>query len=244
MLTAFMSNYASRGGLITYNAGSVQATGLSLTYTFTTNTIYEAIKAMLTLAPDGFYYYVDLATDILYFKQASTSADVLLTKDANISSLHVVATIENVKNNVYFSGGIPSGSTTNLYKSYQDSGSISLYGQKLDRRSDNRVTLSATADAIGTSAIAEEKDEQYQTVVKVLDLTMDISQLHVGQVVGFRNYGTFVDQLLEQIVRIDYTPEEATLTLGVLPRRLVPEFERVTRGLIAEQTIANPSVPS
>jgi hypothetical protein len=36
----------------------------------------------------------------------------------------------------------------------------------------------------------------------------------------------------------------ATLTLGILPKRIVPEFERITRGLIAEQTIQNPTAPS
>ena len=106
------------------------------------------------------------------------------------------------------------------------------------------MTVAATADAIGTSEVAELKDEQYQTVVKVLDNQMDISSLHVGQIVGFRGHGSFVDQLLEQIVRIDYTPDEATLTLGLLPKRTLPEFERITRGLIAQQTIANPTSPS
>jgi hypothetical protein len=240
-LKSIIDSYRSRGGLLNYKIGSVDLTALSLTYTFNTNTIYEGVKAMLSLAPNGFYFYADVATDILYFKRASVTPDIILTKDATMTSLVIKATIEQVKNSVSVSGGIPSGQTTNLYKVYADSSSIALYGQKLDRRTDNRVTVSATADAIGNSAIAQLKDEQYQTIVKVLDQQMDLSLLHVGQIVGFRGHGTFVDQLLEQIVRIDYTPEEATLTLGLLPKRLVPEFERITRGLIAQQTIANPA---
>ena len=242
ILKAFIDDYHSRGGQINYASGTLVATGLSLTYQFNTNTIYEGIQAMLSVSPAGFFYYVDVATDTLYFKKASTSADILLTKGVHINKLTMIATIENISNLVYFVGAETSG--VNLYKAYQNGPSIALYGQRLDRRSDNRVTSTATADAIGTSAIAEEKDEQYQTVVTVLDKTMDTSLIKPGMVVGFRGFGTFVDTVIAQIVRIDYTPEAVTLTLGLLPPRLGDDVESVTRGLIADQTINNPSAPS
>jgi hypothetical protein len=244
MLKSVMDNYGGQGGMVTYTAASIQATGLSLTYTFNTQTTYEGLKAALSLAPDGFYYTVDLGTNLLTFKQASTTADIIVVKGRHIETIDVVASIENTVNTVYFSGGIPSGQTTNLYKLYKDAGSIGYYGQRLARVSDNRVTLAPTADAIGQSKVAEGKDEQYQTVVTVLDSMMDITLLKPGMVVGFRGFGTFVDGMLSQIVRVQYTPHEAKLTLGILPRRLVPEFEKITRGLIAEQTIANPTSPA
>lgn len=240
MLPVFMNDYKARGGLISYV--TPPATGLSLTYQFNTNTIYEGIKAVQSMSPDGFYYYVDLGTDVLYVKQANTVADIVLTKGRHIDKLTITATIENTKNQVFFSGGQVSGA--NIYKYYQDAASVGLYGPKLDRRADNRVTVSATADAIGGSAVAEQKDENYQTSVTVLDLTMDITLLKPGLVIGFNGFGTFVDNMLTQIVRVDYKPHEATLTLGLLPKRLAPEFENVIRGLIAQQTILNPATPS
>lgn len=243
MLDQFMSDYNSRGGVVTHSTATVDATGLSLTYTLTTETIYGGVNRMLSLAPDGFYFYVGVDYPTLYFKQSNSVADITLTRGKEIEKLSIGASIEQVINSVYFSGGIPTGST-NLYKYYSDVTSIAQYGQKLSRISDNRVTLSTTADAIGNSKVAELKDEMYATSVTVIDKQMDTSTIRPGMIIGFAGFGSFVDSLLMQIVRVAYTPEETTLTLGVLPKRLHTELDQITRGLIAEQTLANPTTPS
>jgi hypothetical protein len=123
MLTSIMDDYAGQGGSISYTASTIQSTGLSLTYTFNTNTSYEGIKSVLTLAPSGFYYYVDLGSNLLYFKQSSSSADVIVVKGRNIESINLIASTENIVNTVYFSGGIPSGQVSNLYRVYKDTAS-------------------------------------------------------------------------------------------------------------------------
>lgn len=243
MLKNILDDYIARGGLIEYTTPSIEATGLSLTYQMNTNTTLEGVKAMKTLAPNGFYFYVDLGTDILYFKDSNTVADITFTKGKHLNSITVAATIEEVKNSVYFTGG-DTGGGSNLYTQYNDPSSLALYGTRLDRLSDNRVTVTATADAIGGSDLAAKKDEQFQTTVTILDKTMDITLLKPGLIVGFNGFGTFVDNILAQIVRIEYSPESVTLTLGVLPKRTMPEFDKVTRGLVAMQTILNPSAPS
>jgi hypothetical protein len=240
MLQDFLGDYNSRGGKIVLN--NYLNTSLALTYTFNTNTIYEGIQAVLRLTPDGYYYTVDLGTNQINFVQTSLTADITITKGRHIDQLVFIATIENVVNQVFFTGGPTSG--VNLYKSYANTGSVDLYGPKLKRLSDNRVTVAATADAIGQSAIIEGFDENYQTTVTILDTTMDITLLKPGLLIGFNGFGTFVDQILAQIVRVEYTPAEAKLTLGILPKRLHPEFEKITRGLIAQQTLANPTAPS
>jgi len=242
MLELMMDDYNSRGGVIGYDSTTIDATGLSLTYSLNTNTTLEGIRAMLTLAPDSFYYYVDPGTQQLHFKQASATPDIILTKGTHLSSIRFVASIEMVKNSVYFTGGATAG--VNLYKQYSDPTSLDLYGMRLDRLTDNRVTVAGTADAIGGSDLAEKKDEQYHTVITVLDKTMDITLLKPGMVVGLNGFGTFVDYITAQVVRVDYKPESATLTLGILPPRTSMEFDKITRGLVAMQTILNPTSPS
>jgi hypothetical protein len=242
MLESIIDAYRSQGGVISYNSSTIDPTGLSLSYTFNTAKTYDGLQKALELSPDGFYYYVDVGSNTLYFKNTSTTPDFTITKGKHISGLTVIATIENIKNALYFSGGLVSGA--NLFKTYQNADSISKYGQRLDLQSDNRVTIAGTADAIGTSFIAENQAEQYQTVVTILDRTMDITLFKPGKTIGFNGFGTFVDRLISQVVRVEYAPEFATLTLGILPPRLNPDFEKVKRGLIAEQTINNPATPS
>lgn len=243
MLTAIIDDYINRGGNITYDSGEIEATGLSLNMDFISNTIYEAIKKILDASPSGFYYAVDLGENKLRFKEANTTPDYLLVKGKHIEALDLDFSIENVVNDVLFSGG-DTGGGSNLFTQYVDNTSKALYGTRLDRKSDNRVTVQGTADAIGESKIAEYKDEQYYTTLSVLARTMDITLLKVGVTIGFRGYGNFIDNMILQITRVEYSADRVRLQVGTLPIRFNDSMEEVIRGLIAEQTVNNPSSPS
>lgn len=241
MFKSIMNNYGARGGAITYTDDSVDETGSVLSYIFNTALVSDSINTLLTLAPDGFYWYVDIGTNIIYFKQSSTTPDLWITKGKEINSLTLVATIENIKNVDYEIGGAVGGS--NLFSIYTDATSLSQFGRRLNIHTDNRVTVQSTQDAIGESYISENKSEQFQTSVTLLDGQIDITTLKPGQIVGFRGFGTFVDRLTLQIMRINYTPEQATLTLGALPPRVNITLAQITRNLLAQETINNPSAP-
>lgn len=242
MLIPFMDDYNARGGIIEYTDDSIDPTGLELTYQFKSNTIYEGIQAVLTMSPSGFYYYVDLGTNILNFKETSTEPDLVLIKGVHINSLELIFSIENVVNQEYVTGG-DIGGGVNLYKLYSDPDSILAYRHRLARHNDNKLVNDTTADAVGNSAIAALKDEQNQTTVAVLDRTMDITLLKPGLVVGFAGFGTFADNVTAQIVRVEYSPGRAVLTLGIMPQRLLPAVDQLLRGLTASQTLDNPSSP-
>lgn len=240
MLVPIMDDYNQQGGRIT--ATDVDATGLSLSYTFNSQSILEAIKAIRDMSPEDYYWRIDLGTDELSFKEIATTPDFTLVKNIHISELELTLSIENVKNKIPFSGGETAG--VNLYQLYTDTDSINRYGPRLLRKSDNRVTNSTTADAIGNSSLAELSGEQQSTPVTIPASVMDISLLTPGKVVGFANFGNFIDSIQLLIVRRDYTPGAVTLTLGMLPLNLPTAIEQLQRGLIAEQTVANPSSPS
>lgn len=241
-LQPIIDDYVLRGGRIDYNSGSIDATGVTVTYSINTQTVYEIVKKALELAPSGFYWWVDLGEDILYFKNASSTPDYTLIKGRHLQDMNLVMTIENVKNKLYFSGGPTAG--VNLYKEYNDVSSQSLYGTRTDRKSDNRVTVAATANTIGDSFLDTLAPEKYETRVAVLDRTMDITLLTPGKIIGFNGFGTFIDSIQAQIVRREYHPKFVALTLGILPLRLTPDMEDIRRGLILEQTLSNPSTPS
>jgi hypothetical protein len=241
ILPAIIDDYNGRGGLITLAANN--SADYMVTTEFNTATVYEGLQTLLTLCPDGFYFYVDLGLDELIFKQLNDGeVDVVFTKGYHIDSLKLSATIEQTVNTVLFTGGLVSGN--NIYVIDSDVPSVALYGPRLDRASNNSVIDTGTATTVAEAEIAERKDEQYQTTVTILDTKMDISTLKPGMVCGFNGFGTFVDTINAQIVRVAYTPEQATLTLGILPKRLVPDVERVTRNLLALNTVDNPTSPS
>lgn len=245
MLAPIITDYNVRGGPLQWTGETIDATGLSLTYTFSVKTVNEALQAIATLAPDGFYYYVDLGTQTIYFKNASTTADFLLQKGVNINTLNLIMSIENGVNTILFTGGVDPITGLNLFREYTDPESIAAFEPLLDRKSDNSVIINATADAIGESELAALSSEQYQTTVTILDTPrQDITLLRPGKVVGFRGYGNFVDTILAQIVHWEWQAESVTLTLGILPKRQSLQIETTTRQLIAQQTQNNPTSPS
>jgi hypothetical protein len=240
-----LTTYGSQGGAVTYTTPSIDFTGLSVTYTFQLATVLEGIQAAAKLAPADWYWYIDAGTNVLFFKERHTTADFLLTKGVHINRLELVASTENVKNILYFSGGIdPAHPTQQIFKQYTDSASVNKYKPKIDRQSDNRVTVGATADVIGSSYLASNKNEQYQTTILIPDGVIDITLFRPGQVIGFRGFGSFVDTLLIEIVRIEYSPDSITLHLGQLPPRDSITLQQAIDDITSLQTIANPNSPS
>lgn len=241
MMHGILADYNARGGYITER--NFEATGLSLTYLFNQATIYDALKKILELSPTGFYSYVDLGTAKIDILQQSETADFTLVRGKDPLELNLDLTIEEVKNYLLFSGGEVSPGV-NLYRDYQDPTSAALYGYRTVAKTDNRVTLDATADAIGESFIEESAGETQETTVTVSVSTIDHSLLIPGKTIGFRNYGSFIDSLILQIVRREFNTKTATLTLGQLPVRTSELVQRLSRELLNEQTINNPSAPS
>lgn len=241
MVAEALSDYNTRGGLIT--ARDLTATGLSLTYSFNSSTIFEVIKKALESSPVGFYSYVDLGTAEIDIAQVSPTADYIVTKGKNVNQLDLVMTIENISNNLLYSGG-PVGGGDNLLRTYNDPVSTSKYGLRTAAKSDNRVTLDATADAIGETYIAENAEEQQETSVIVLNSQMDITQLTPGKTIGFSNFGDLIDSMVLQISRRDYRPDAVVLTLGRLPVRMNDVIANINLALKYQETANNPTSPS
>ena len=242
MAHGILLDYNARGGVITER--DFTAAGYTLTNKFNSATIFDAIKKCVELAPRGYYSYVDLGTaeiDILPTSYDVPDFYIVLGKDIN--DIEVVMSIENVKNQYLLSGG-DTGSGTNLFRQYQDTNSAGRYGTRLAQQSDNRITLSATADAMGNSFIDENSSETQETPVTILNKNFDITLLVPGKTIGFRNGGPLIDSLVLRIARRDFTPEKANLMLGRLPLQTTAEVEKIRRDLILEQTIDNPSAPS
>lgn len=240
-IQTILDQYISAGGTVT--AGTIQATGTIVSYTFKLNTILEGIKKMAELSPSTWYWYVDVGANTLNFKERNTTADHVFTKGVHLSSMNLETTVENVKNVVYLSGGDVGGGV-NLFMTDNDPASLALLRRGLERISDNRITLSSTADARMQNFLDTNASEQYQTVIEVIDTTYNIRLIEVGDLIGFANFGNFVDQLLLQVVSKSPSGDKLTLSLGTLPRRATKSIEDLLRSLNDLQTINNPNSPT
>jgi len=243
MASGIIADYNARGGYITER--DFTATGLSLTYTFVVATILDAIKKIIELSPTGYYYYIDLGTAEIDIKQLGTTPDFIITRGRQINQLNIAMSIEQVKNYLLLSGG-DTGGGTNLFRDYTDTVSANNYGIRTATKSDNRITLSATADAVGDTFVEENADEKQETTISILNEHIDITLLVPGVTIGFRNFGNFIDDLVLQIVRREpnFSDGITNLTLGRLPVRMNDEVERINRDLTNQQTINNPTAPS
>lgn len=243
IIQSIIDSYVNRGGTVDYDGSSIDATGITTSYTFKINTILEGIRKVLELSPAGFYWYVDPATNILYFKETGTTADHTMILGRHIKHLEIEASIEDLKNTVYFSGG-DTGGGENLFMKTTDTESLEANRVGLERVSDNRVTLSNTATLISQSVLDTYSDEVFMTELEITAATYDISDFNLGEVVGFGGFGNFVDRMLLQIVGITRSPESVNLKLGILPKRTTKTIEQILRSVQDIQTIDNPSVPS
>lgn len=242
MMSSALADYNERGGNV--REREFIATGLSLTYIFNTAYIYDVMKKALELSPSGYYAYVDVGTAEMDIKPVSSTPDFSVVRGRHLDELEIDLTIEQVMNYLLFSGG-ETGSG-NLLRYYQDTKSSANFGLRTGTKSDNRVVLTDTANAIGETFIEENASEEQETSLTVLNENIDITLLTPGKTIGFKNFGNFIDDMVLQVVRreANYDKGIATLTLGRLPIRMNDEVQKINRGLLDEQTVNNPSSPS
>lgn len=242
MLIPSIDNYVARGGSVNYGAGTIDTSGLDIPYTWVTATMQELVEKVYEFVGYGWYWTVDPGDQELTFKEVPATPDYTLVRGVHISELELTAGIEAVKNILYFMGGKVAG--VNLLSVYQNTISMAEWGQRLDRRSDNRITDQSTLDAIGTASIARQKDEAYSTSVIIPDTTMDIALLKPGKTVGFDGFGGSVDSLVLNIVDRDFRKHDVTLTLGTLPAKLTLTLREALKQIQELQSVDNPDGPS
>lgn len=242
VMRSVIDSYRNRGGTIYYNNDTIATVGTTISYTFKVNTVLEGLQKILELSPATYYWYVDPATSILYFKLTLTTATHKLIKGRHLSSVELEATIENLVNIVYFSGGATAG--VNLFQKYTNTSSLRSFRPGLAKLSDNRVTDTTTGTLLAFNLSDEHDGEEYITNIEVLETAYDISLFNVGDTVGFAGFGTFMDGFVLQIVSMKRMPDKVQLGLGMLPFRPTQMLQELLARMNDIDTVANPSVPS
>lgn len=241
MLSPILTDYNNRGGYITER--DFTPAGYTLTYTFNMAYIFDAMKKVLEMSPPGYASYIDLGTAEMDIFPISTTADFTVVNEKDLVDFDLDLSIEQVKNYLLLTGGEVSPGV-NLYRDYTDSESAGDYGVRTATKSDNRMTQTATADAIGQSFVDENADEAENFTLVVPVTAMDHTLLTPGKTIGFKNNGNFIDTIVQPIVRREFHTKFVVLTLGKMPIRQSDELQRINRDLLNEQTVNNPTAPS
>lgn len=239
IMTELLDNFNALGGVVSYSDSSIETSSSTVSYTFKFNTYAEAVKKCIELAPSNWWWRIDPADDTVYFKSRSSTPTHNFVKDKHITKFNISYSLENMKNTVYFSGG-DTGSGTNLQVDNANTASVATYGQWLDLPSDNRVTLSDTANVIINSILGEFAYPKFAVSLEVPSVAYDITTIKPGDIVSFSNFNSLIDSLVLQIYAVAYEPDAANLILAVLPPTQSKRIEDIRRNLRRKDTENNP----
>lgn len=231
-----------RGARVNYDASTIELTGTLISITFKTNTISEAIEAVLKTAPADWYYYYDYGDNILHFHPRPTVPAHYYTKGRDTVNLKVKRTIEKLINDVYFTGG---GSPTPLFIRKQDQTYINNYRRGLAKESDNRVTVQSTAEILAQGLIDQYGQPLYSgtlMVVRVEDFR--IEDVTVGELSGLISFGALVDALKMQNVSVTYHPDYLDIDLDLLTPPIPKRIEDIKRNLNELEHANDPTSPT
>lgn len=244
IIRRILDQMVSQSGRVSYATTTVDTSGSSVTYTYKVSTVLEAIKKALDLSPSNYYWYINLASGVFNFHAQGSARNHTMILGKHIHELELTYTLENVRNFVVFSGG-DTGSGSNLYLADTNIASKSLYGQWLEKRSDNRVTVTATGTTFVNNILSQNSAAGFWTSITIPDSVYDIELFTIGQMIGFSGFNSsLIDNLLLQIVGIARYPNHVILKLGSLAPISDDNFEKTRRRLDLLETIDNTSTPS
>lgn len=227
-------------GKLTYDANSIATTGVSRTMKFQLNTKLEGIRSVYNQTPDGWYWYGNVADNLLYLQPKATTPHHVFLLGHHIKSIEVKRSLENLVNAVWFVGG----GDPPVFKYYEDSTSQTTWRKGIDRITDRRYSLTDSMAGRANKEIGTYKNPIFTTPLVISAGRYDIETIHLGQIVGFGNFGNFIDALQLQIVNLSYTPTQVTLELGGALARQVDIINDIQSDLANDQYETIPDTPS
>jgi len=204
---------------------SIPVVSETASYTFKRSTYQDAIDKMRSIAPANYYFYID-ENNTVNFKPKPTTPTHTFTLGKHFSSISVQRGVEKIKNSLLLWDG---KNPATVYKKYEDSNSIALYGRRATKVDDYGLTDVPTADALALSFLNENKDPEIVINVQVMDnqkniqgFGYDIESIQpgntcrfVGFTDGFRGRYLQDNMLITEVV---YYPDRVELTID--PRNL------------------------
>jgi len=226
---------------LSYNDETIEETGDNADYTFQMNTYREAFDKVLSLAPAGWFYWIDVQGKV-YFKAKPTEPTHSFIFGKDFTEIKIQKSMEKIRNAMLYWNG--ETGVTKIYKLYSDPTSILLYDRRVQKYFDYGADAEATADLIGAKFLAENKDPEIKLVCKILDNNLsdnrgyDIESINPGDTCSFYGFDSEVSDILKDnmlISRVYYTLNEVEITVEVKRSTLI-EWQRLLNNRLDDRS--------
>ena len=260
-------------GELGYDLTDVDSAGVTVSYTFNTNTYREALDTVIALSPAGYYFRVEPNGKVAY-KAKSNEVIHSFNVKKEVRVLRPEKNIEDFFNEVYFIGG-DTGGGENLFRRSVRATSIDQYGRKVRKIVDGRTTTAATADSIASRFLDEKDTVARRTQVTVVDSNgrigstsgFDIESIKIGETIQVSQLTAAIptptrwDQFewdsdvwndviqadpedIMQITSIVYRPDEVEIEATTRIPEIAKRIEDVDRKFESTVLNSNPSAPT
>lgn len=258
----------AQGSDISYTPFSIKDTGTTITHDFNTDDINAALETCRKAAPDGWYWYIDLATNIIYFLPEDDLDNIThsFKVGGSIKDVKLLKNSEDIVNTVYFTGGETAG--VNLFVKYTDTDSYDEFGKKAVSVSDSRVTSTVTSAAMANNLLGKYSGINAIVEGSVIDNSTDSNgydiesvELGVNSIIGnvaggeswdYALIGTdswdtnlyILGNQILQIVKYNYSVGSLEIVLNIPDNSIYNIIRDSKRGVDTLTTNNNPSAPS
>lgn len=233
-----------KGARVSYTRQTIELTGTVVTLPINTNSIDEAIKAVLKTMPGDWYIWYDYATDEVHAHPRPSTVTQLFKRGINVTGVPTLGkSIEDITNDVIFSGGVLE-SGDNLLVRVQDGESINTYRRGLKKISDSRFKDEASALLIAKGEIERNSKPEFYGSVRVVQIDKSLLEMRPGELGQYMGWSNVMDAPELQIVAITNEIEAATLKLNVLKPRTAQRIEDLKRNLANLEAENNPESAS
>lgn len=222
---------------IGYTATTIPTVGTNMQYVFTQRTYREAIEKCLSVAPFGYFSYID-SDGLMSFRNIASTPTHKFIFGKHFSELSVARSIERVRNFILINSG-------DAYKKYEDGASIQAYGRRIERLNDTGIDSTGTMDSIGAKFLAENKSAEVQFVCTIIDNAgddgkgYDIESIDPGDTCSFYNFSASFASLIREnmiITQVEYQENQAKITVEPIRYGIADVSEKLKKQISETQT--------
>lgn len=230
----------TRGSRATWTVDSMPLSGTQSNFTFKANTVDEVLAKVLELLPDGWFSRYDFGDNIVYMQPRPTQVARYYRRGEDVESLVISRTLRKLINDVYFVGG----GNPALFDRTTDTASINAWRRGLDKKSNTEVTDQAISTVLSNADINRYKNPLNAGTITAIPVNFSVEEIILGELEGFSNFGSWVDNLQLQLVSKTYHPDTMEGELGVLLAPIEQRVDDINRDLINKKQENLPTSPS